>query len=848
MKQLGFAFKQKQCGGELVGFIAFIRCCSVALLLAGFACSPAKQAIWQPDKQPSQFKSVLPIAGDQIFLADLDKNGFTEIIAVDTTIAQGQYGSFILLMTFEGKTIEQAIFAGRILEVIYTLDYNDDGLLEILVPFMRHDSLFVSLVSNRGLKLATFFLINGQPRIEDGGYFPWDPFVRGFYVRDLDQNGEKELITVITTGYARLPRGILVHSLQDGKRIGCKIVGSPPRDNFLDDFDGNGELEIICFGTAPDNGAVAGGFDDQHSYLITYELTPTPQIIRHQLVSSRFSNYWLSYTDMNGDGKKELLAWTECNSERITESKIVELNPVTFEEKKKWSYNRSLFSVITANLNRDQFPEIIALGSQREIIVLNNRFEEISFHRFPVHIHEIKNLSNSPPDGIDNIVVSSVGGDFLLNQQMRIRATFPEARCIGVVRRGDNLPPQLVLQGKNGFELGDLVPNRFYLFIRYSSWMWPIITTGLLIFLAVLANQLYLRCQLFNGIQSLVVESDPRGIVLFDHHLRIHQMNSTLQQWLAVPTVHGRHRRISDIFERFPDVVAFLEQTPSRPLRRDEKIVNITSNQKPAKFLIIVEPVPMKGRQKSWWLAIFLDQSRNEEIWQAKLWCQMAQKTAHDIKNPLTSIRLTLEHLQMYQQDLAPPVAEKFESGIKRIIERIESLRRISKNFMKFVNVDRLNPANTNLNEFLLEMVNGIRAGLPPDIQIDFKASANLPSIKIDQEAMQSVIENLVANAVNALPDGGKISVTTQFVEKLILPGNGSFPRDYALIEVLDTGIGIPEAELGHLFEPNFTRTEGGNGLGLAYVKKTIDDHQGYIEVASEPGAGTAFSLYLPVY
>lgn len=817
------------------------------IIIAGLNCSSAQHSIWEPQKQPYRFHSQQPIEGDYLVLADLNGDGFTEIIVIDNSLEPGRSGSFILLVTFEGKTIEQTLFAGHILPCVTPMDCNHDGLQEILVPFVRNDSLFLSIVDHRGQKQSTFFLINGQPRVEDGGSFEWDPLIRGLYLQDTNHDGQEELITVITTGYARLPRGILVHSLADGKLIGKKIIGSPPRDNFLADFDGDGQPEILCFGTAPANGANYGGFDDRQSYLITFELNPEPQVIRWRPVSSKFSNYCLFYEDIDGNNQKELLAWTECNSDRIVQSKIIELNPLTLEEIRQWQHNLSFISVILANLNRDNQLEICIAGSNNELIVLNHRFEQIQQRRFPIYISGIKKLSAIGTNGADGLIATSNEGEILLDANLQPQACFPDRKCLGVVRRGEFMPPLLVMHNKNWYELGVLVKNKYYLLTRYYSAVLTALVVGLLISLGIFSHQLYFRCQLFRGIQSLVLDTDARGILLFDRNRNIYQMNHTLRQWLGIPQAkNNRRRQHWSALSRFPEVANFLTESAGLAPRRYEKIFQLQLSTKTSTCQVVVEPVPITSRYQRFWLAMFFDNSRDEEIVQARTWCHMAQKTAHDIKNPLTTIRLTLERLQTLQHNSAPEATEKFNLYISRIIERVESLRRISQNFMKFVNVDHLNPVNTNITEFLNGSLATIRAGLPPDIQIELQSAANLPIIKVDQEAMHSVIENLVSNAVNAMPDGGKITISTQFLEKLTVPGNGRVARDYVLIEVLDTGIGIAAADREHLFEPNFTRTEGGNGLGLTYVKKTIDDHQGYIEVSGEPGAGTVFSIYLP--
>lgn len=820
-------------------------CC--LFILWTCACSSPKSTLLQPAKQPYQFHNVLDILADNIILSDLNGDGYTEIISIDTSIGGGQIGSFILLMTFEGKTIEQVNFAGRILDTVYPVDYEGDGILEMMVPFVRNDSLFVTLISHRGEKLWCFFLIDGKPRIEKDGILAWDPFVRNFFIRDLDNDGTKELVTVITTGYARLPRGVLVHSLPDGKLIGKKIVGSPPRDNFLDDFDGDGTQEVLCFGSAPNNGAVAGGFDDKNSYLIVFNLTPAPQIARHNQIGCKFSNYWLLYEDIDGDGKKELLAWTESNAERLLKSKIVILDPVSFEEKKKWSASAPLVNVLIANIDRDRQSEILAVQSKNEIVVLDHNFQEKKLCKFPLNIYGIKSLNEIHKNGADGIIVYTMEGEFLLDSRLRVKASFPDMRCLGMVHRGEILSPLIMLQDKNHFKLGQLIQNRFYLVNRYYPVVSAIFVIALVILLIAITTRLHFRYQLQTSLQALTIENDDRGLLLFNNRQKIYLMNNTLMRWIGkTDQKKSSSMHLTNIFSRFPEILSFFNEVMNQPARRYEKKMILDDRNKKRKLHIIVEPLPLKNKRKAFWLATFLDKSTDDEIVLAKTWCKMAQKTAHDIKNPLTTIRLTLERLEIFKPELTPQAAEKFDLYVKRIIERVDSLRRISKNFMKFVNVDTLNPVNTNLNEFLHETTNTIRTGLPPDIHLDFQAGANLPLVKIDQDAMLSVIENLVANAINAMPDGGKITITTQFLQRLTFPVNGHIARDYVLIEVLDTGTGISETDRDHLFEPDFTRTENGNGLGLAYIKKTVDDHFGYIEVESEPGAGAAFSIYIP--
>lgn len=818
------------------------------LLLLASNCSSPNSTVLDPGAQPYTFANISSLPGDDIFLADLDGNGFTEIITIDSPMAPGQPASFILLMTFEGKIVEQVNFTGRIIPEIHTLDYDDDGILELIVPFLRNDSLFVSFVNACGKKLFYFFLIDGKPRIEDAGSFNWDPMVRGFHIRDLDNDGTKELITVITTNYARLPRGILVHSLPCGKRIGQAIVGSPPRSNFLDDFDNDGQLEVLCFGTAPNNGANAGGLDDQNSYLVVFDLTPAPIVSRFQKVSDKYSNYYLFYDDFDANHKKELLAWTESFSERSANTKIVELDPLTFTEIKKRSFNAPITSVCVTNLDHDTQPEIVLIQSTNKIIVLNNNFDEEKNREFPLKLNCIKSLPDIDNDSIDEILVSAPEGDFLLDNRLRLTAAFPTRKCLGIIRRGESQAPQIVLKAKDHYALGILTENRFYLVKRYYRTILITLGSGIFLVLGLIITGLCRRIRLLVSVQSLVMDCDNRGFLLFDHNQKIRIINDTLRIWLGLNEPDkNRTGGLKDLFDRVPEVILFFNDTISKPGRRAEKTFTLTLNDRKRYVQLIMDPVSTKNTMKPFWLVTVIDKSIADATIQNQTWNKMAQKTAHEIKNTLTAIMLKLQRLQSHYRHRVPQFAGEFDLDTARIIERIQSLRRISKNFLKFINIENLNLVNTDVNEFLKDTANIIRQELPPDIQLDLKTIANLPMVKIDHDAIRSVLENLVSNAVNAMPNGGQITLTTQFFRDLVFPDNGNDAKDYISIEIQDTGTGIATTDLARLFEPDFTRTECGNGLGLPFVKKTVADHSGYVDVESEPGAGTTFSIYIPV-
>ncbi|HZH82970.1 MAG TPA: ATP-binding protein, partial [Phototrophicaceae bacterium] len=121
--------------------------------------------------------------------------------------------------------------------------------------------------------------------------------------------------------------------------------------------------------------------------------------------------------------------------------------------------------------------------------------------------------------------------------------------------------------------------------------------------------------------------------------------------------------------------------------------------------------------------------------------------------------------------------------------------------------------------------------------------SENLPKVWIDREQMKQVFMNLILNAIQAMQQGGSLSIATRSVAR-----SGADPvGEFVQVEVRDTGIGIPEDNLQHIFDPFFTSKDEGSGLGLAVSHQIVQEHGGFVTVESTVGKGTAFFVHVPV-
>jgi two-component system nitrogen regulation sensor histidine kinase NtrY len=222
-------------------------------------------------------------------------------------------------------------------------------------------------------------------------------------------------------------------------------------------------------------------------------------------------------------------------------------------------------------------------------------------------------------------------------------------------------------------------------------------------------------------------------------------------------------------------------------------------------------------------------------------WGEMASQVAHEIKNPLTPIKLSIQHLHYAYQQQDPNFKNILDECCNTIIEQIERLRHTSIEFSQFARTQQEEKTLEDINSIIMECVKLYSLG-SKDIKFDIKLTDNLPQIKIGRDSIKRVFINLIENAMQAMKEGGKITITTYTDTRYEMRDT----RDTITIEIQDTGIGIPAENLGKLFEPNFSTKTGGTGLGLAICKQVIDAHNGKIYIESTQDIGTKVTILLP--
>jgi len=212
----------------------------------------------------------------------------------------------------------------------------------------------------------------------------------------------------------------------------------------------------------------------------------------------------------------------------------------------------------------------------------------------------------------------------------------------------------------------------------------------------------------------------------------------------------------------------------------------------------------------------------------------VARRIAHEIKNPLTPIKLSAQRLRRKQEKQSDDLDEVLQECTATIISEVDGLKRLVNEFSQFAKMPDAHPTPNNLHEIVSEvciLYEGHRG-----IEMIKDLDERLPILHVDREQMRRVLINLLENAVESMDGEGRIWIKTHYNPDLQI----------AALEVCDEGAGIRAEDKGKLFLPYFSRKKSGTGLGLAIVDRIIKDHGGYIRVKDNDPRGTRFVIELP--
>ncbi len=349
------------------------------------------------------------------------------------------------------------------------------------------------------------------------------------------------------------------------------------------------------------------------------------------------------------------------------------------------------------------------------------------------------------------------------------------------------------------------------------------------------------------------------GIISTDRKGRIDTFNAAAEHILGVKARNARGRDVSSFLKKIgaPGLAAAFEEVDQRGTIRRE----VRFRRKDGSVVTLrAVATPITGPRRTLLGKVIVFEDVTDLIRSKKLiaWSELARQVAHEIKNPLTPMKLSAQHLLRAYKDRVDNLDNVIEESVATIIEQIESLRRIAVEFSQFSRLPERKIESVDVNEIVDECLAQYHVTLSNSIEIVKEFEDDLPSVQVDRDELKRVFINLIDNAIQAMPQGGCLTVTTRYAKHgkitseydFIVSTRPTYERElvnFVEIAFTDTGMGIARENSSRLFEPNFSTRTHGTGLGLTICRGIIEAYGGEIVIESTRGVGTRVRVRIPI-
>lgn len=328
------------------------------------------------------------------------------------------------------------------------------------------------------------------------------------------------------------------------------------------------------------------------------------------------------------------------------------------------------------------------------------------------------------------------------------------------------------------------------------------------------------------------------GVISVDKNGRITTVNRHAGQLLKIDAQQFIGRPVRELltleyFRTFSEMLKTMQTHKIESIQKEFK-VNIQGESIP--LLMNLSLLKDENGIEIGKILVFDDLTPIMNAQRAVAWTEVARRIAHEIKNPLTPIKLSAERLRKkFAEQIKDPA---FNECTEMIIKQTDDLKNLVNEFSQFARLPQSRPVVGQLNRVVEESL-GLFRQAHNQVHFELELDDNLPDFKFDPDQIKRVLVNLIDNAIAASQSEQRptIKVLTRYDSELKI----------ARLSVLDNGEGIPPRDRQRIFEPYFSTKEGGTGLGLAIVKRIVEDHNGFIRAATNEPRGTKMVIEFPL-
>jgi len=328
------------------------------------------------------------------------------------------------------------------------------------------------------------------------------------------------------------------------------------------------------------------------------------------------------------------------------------------------------------------------------------------------------------------------------------------------------------------------------------------------------------------------------GVIALDARGSITTINPSAQDMLALPdkAAAGRHYRDVLSLDRYKDFVKGIDAAMKNRYKLTDKEIRFSLNGQQTTIALTLTPLRQPGQEFSGLIVVLDDLSQLIKAQKIAAWKEVAQRVAHEIKNPLTPIQLNAERILKNLKKAEGGGSDVVEQGARVIIQEAQTIKSLVDEFSDFARLPKINLQPAGIHDIIDQVVTMFR-GIFADVEFQILPSPDVPIVlPLDTEQMKRVFINLIDNAIDAMNKKGKIVIQTSFDRE----------AHQVKIDVTDTGPGIQIEDKDKLFLPHFSTKKKGTGLGLAIVNQIVKEHNGSVRIQNNRPSGAKITLQLP--
>ncbi|NOY78384.1 MAG: hypothetical protein GXO76_11010 [Calditrichaeota bacterium] len=728
-----------------------------------------------------------------------------------------------------------------------------------IVSFYKPDTVFEKILPPTPLtqgksipksQLKNFYYFVRSPKTP-----PSDFYQSLNYSISYETNHRKTIwLFKFNTGWDKWgKRGLLAADIRSSKILWHYFTGPQIRQVTPDDFNGDGNKELLVSTYAPANGVRGQDTSDEKSYIILLN-SEGKEIWKRSL-----GGYWTgSYASVGRfNGVKTIVACQQSLRDSVSQQdKIFLIEPMTGRILLQKSIGNRLAvspllyqTIFCKDFNGDGQDEIVTGNTNGFVYMLDGSLSEIHTSKSYGHPITPAVIDDLNGDGMEEIVCyipenELVVLDDSLHELCRYRFPVPSRTSISPIHANGKtyLLLSYVVNGANQSTVLEFEKSLVPFAISEVPKSRVTKLTGLFVLLLLVALFGYGKYRFDRQFLTLIAQNELSDkLLLLNKNRKIKYIGD---QWAALFNTHFTQARGKRVDQ-------FLQEPKLSPLKKG--IVELLNGHKSESSIALLGPssgadsfrltiryIPVS---RLYSLMLF-DTSEEEYLKQMKQWATIAQRLAHGIKNPLTAVKLNAEELAHFLKQKAPRQSKEASEYLNAITEQVDRLKRMSDGFMRFVEFRKTVLKPMNINELITDLVPQWFPGNSSKIHIEYDLAENLPKALLDEKQFEYAFRNIFFNAVESFDEkGGYIFISTRFVQIFQPESNFRGSSDYIELQVQDTGQGIPPDLLDKVTQPYVSSKPGGTGLGLSIVQRIMETHDGELRIDSQPGEMTIVTL-----